>query len=62
MTLKDYQKQIQAATTKEELRQISYKALTGDGKVLRRSNSLWNKVIDLCIKREEELGFLTIQD
>ena len=56
MTLKDYQNQIKAATTKEELRRISSKALTGDGNALHRSNSLWNNVIDLCIKREEELG------
>ena len=56
MTLKEYQNQIKAATTKEELHQISYKALTGDGNALRRSNSLWNKVIDLCVKREVELG------
>lgn len=56
MTLKDYQKQIQAATTKEELRQISSKALSQDNGPILRSKSLWNKVIDLCVKREMELG------
>lgn len=59
MTLKDYQKQIQAATTKEELRQISSKALSQNNGPILRSKSLWNKVIDLCVKREMELGLLT---
>ena len=58
MTLKDYQKQIQAATTEEELRQISSKALSQDNGPILSSKSLWNKVIDLCVKREMELGLL----
>lgn len=58
MTLKDYQNQIKAATTKEELRRISSKALSQDNGPILRSKSLWNKVIDLCVKREMELGLL----
>ena len=58
MTLKDYKQLINQASTKEELRQISYKALLQDGNALSGKKSLYNTVIDLCIRREETLGLL----
>ena len=51
-TLQDFKAQIQKAKTKEELRQISYSALVQDQQALKKKNSLYEKVIDLCIKRE----------
>lgn len=55
MTLKEYKKIISNATTKDELRNISYRAFLQDDKALCGKKTLYNKVIDLCIKREVEL-------
>jgi hypothetical protein len=44
------------ATTKEELMAISYKAFLEDDKALTGKITLYNRVVKLCIKREEELG------
>ena len=51
--LRLYKDAIKKATTKEQLGEVSYKAC------LNEDNHMWNKVIDLCVKREIELGLLT---
>lgn len=51
-TLQDFKAQIQKAKTKEELHKISYSALVQDQHALTKKNSLYEKVIDLCIKRK----------
>ncbi len=56
MTLAEYKAEIKKATTKEELRQIAYKAFLQDKNALRGKQSLYDKVINLCVKREDELG------
>lgn len=56
MTLAEYKTEINKATTKEELRQISYKAFLQDNNALKGKRSLYDKVITLCINREVELG------
>jgi len=58
MTLKDYKKRINNATTKDELRQITYDAFLQDDNALRGNNSLYNKVITLCIQREVDFGLI----
>ena len=57
MELKEYKKMIAKAQTKEELKQISYKALLEDNSesCLFKSGSLYNKVVCLCISRELQL-------
>lgn len=55
-TFAEYKAEIKKATTKEELRQISYKAFLQDENALRGRQSLYDKVINLCVKREDELG------
>ena len=60
MTRKEYQEAIKKATTKEELRQISYKAFLQDDNALRGKHSLYDKVITLCVSREIELGLIQI--
>lgn len=56
MTFSEYKAEIKKATTKEELRQIAYKAFLQDENALRGKLSLYDKVINLCVKREDELG------
>lgn len=56
MTLAEYKTEIKKATTKEELRQIAYKVFLEDDDALKGKQSIYDKVINLCIKREEELG------
>lgn len=56
MTLAEYKAEIKKATTKEELRQIAYKAFLQDENALKGKRSLYEKVITLCINREVELG------
>lgn len=58
MTLAEYKAEIKKATTKDELRQITYKAFLEDDDALKGKQSIYDKVINLCIKREEELGLL----
>ena len=54
-TLADFKKEIKAAKTKDELREISYQALLQDDNAFRGKNSLYNKVVTACVLREEEL-------
>ena len=55
-SLSDYKSKIKMATTKEELQDISYKAFLEDDKALSGKITLYNRVVNLCIKREVELG------
>lgn len=55
MTLAEYKTEIKKATTKEELRQISYKAFLQDENALKGKRSLYEKVITMCINREVEI-------
>lgn len=56
MTLKDYKKAIADATSKEELKQITYKAFLQDDNALSGKKTLYDKVITLAVKREQELA------
>ena len=58
MTLAEYKAEIKKATTKEELRQITYKAFLQDENALKGKRSLYEKVITMCISREVELGLV----
>ena len=55
MNIKDYAKLINKAKTKKELQDITYKALTTDDECKVFSKK-YDKIIQLCIKREIELG------
>lgn len=55
-TLAQYKAAIKKATTKEELRDITYQAFLADEKALRGSNTLYNKVVNAAVIREIELG------
>ena len=55
MDLKDYRKQLKKATPKEQIAAISYGALKDDPTVMVFSKK-WDKIVDMCIRREEELG------
>lgn len=48
--LKLYKDLIREAKTKKELEEISYRCF------LHENLNIYNKVLDLCIKREIELG------
>lgn len=56
--LKEFAEQIKTATTKEQLRAISYEAFKQDDELgcVFKKNSLSNKVNALCVKREIALG------
>ena len=54
-TLKEYQSMIKKAKTKEELQSISYNALKNDEECKVFSKK-YDKIINMCIKREMELG------
>ena len=56
MNINEYKTIINNATTKDELREISYKAFLEYDNALSGKKSLYDKIIDLCIKREEELS------
>lgn len=56
MTLEEYKAEIKKATTKDELWKIAYKAFLEADDALKCKQSIYDKVINLCIKREEELG------
>lgn len=58
MTIKEYKSRINKATTKEELRKISYEAFLQDDNALKGKTSLYEKVVTLCINREADLGLL----
>ena len=51
----EYKERIAKATTKAELGDISYKAYLADDDALSGKKTLYDKVIELCIKREAEL-------
>ncbi len=63
-TLQDYKKEIAAATTKAELRRISYEAFRDDTAPINldftKCKTLADKVDRLCVKREIELGLVQI--
>lgn len=54
--LEEYKKLIKNATNKQELKDISYKAFLEDDNALSDKISLYDKVINLCIKQEGELS------
>ena len=57
MTLAEYKAEIKKeTTTEEELRQITYKAFLQDKNALKGRQSLYEKIITMCINREVELG------
>lgn len=56
LTIKDFQKLINKAESRDELRKISYKAFLQDDKALNIRNGLYNKVVKACIQREIKLG------
>lgn len=53
-TIKEYQKEIQKATTKEELQAISYAALRNDPECTVFSKK-YDRIISMCTQREAEL-------
>ena len=55
LTLSDFIKLVSKAKTKEELQDITYKALSQDENP-NDSNSLYNKVFEMSIKRTIEIG------
>ena len=55
MSIADYKKKINKATTKEELQNISYNALKNDPECTVFSKK-YDKIINLCTRREIELG------
>ena len=56
MTIQAYKAAIKAAKTKDQLREISYKAFLQDDNALTGKRTLYDRVISLCIKREQELN------
>lgn len=56
MTLQDYKKAIAKATSQKELREITYKAFLQDDQALSGKKTLYDKVITLAVKREQELA------
>lgn len=56
-TFKDYERLIKSATSKEQLRDIVYRAFLADDDALKMKTTLYNKVVKACIKREDELEF-----
>ena len=55
LTLSDFIKLVSKAKTQEELQDITYKALSQDENP-NDSNSLYNKVFEMSIKRTIEIG------
>ena len=56
MTLQDYKKAITKATSQKELREITYKAFLQDNQALSGKKTLYDKVITLAVKREQEIA------
>jgi hypothetical protein len=54
-TLMDFVDAINHANTREELVEISYRALKLDNESIFNENSFYNKVLDLCVCREFKL-------
>ena len=57
-TLDEFKDEISKAETQEKLGDIAYEAFLQDDRALQSNNSLYEKVLDNCIKREMELGLL----
>ena len=57
-TLGGFKDEISKAETQEKLGDIAYEAFLQDDRALQSKNSLHEKVVKLCIKREVELGLL----
>ena len=57
-TLNEFKDEISKAETQEKLGDIAYEAFLQDDRALQSKNSLYEKVLDNCIKREMELGLL----
>lgn len=57
-TLNEFKDEISKAETQEKLGDIAYEAFLHDDRALQSKNSLYEKVVKLCIKREVELGLL----
>ena len=57
-TLNEFKDEISKAETQEKLGDIAYEAFLQDDRALQRKNSLYEKVVKLCIKREIELGLM----
>ena len=57
-TLDEFKDEISKAETSEKLGDIAYEAFLQDDLALQSRNSLYGKVVKLCIKREVELGLL----
>ena len=57
-TLNEFKDEINKAETQGKLRDIAYEAFLQDDRALQSKNSLYGKVVKLCIKREIELGLV----
>ena len=57
-TLDEFKDEICKAETGEKLGDIAYEVFLQDDLALQSRNSLYGKVVKLCIKREVELGLL----
>lgn len=55
MTLKQYEAKISQTTTDKEITNILYSAFLQDGNALYGKNTLYSKVIKMCLKRSAEL-------
>lgn len=55
MTLKQYETKISQATTNKEITDILYSAFRQDGNAYYGKNTLYGKVVKMCLKRTEEL-------
>ncbi|MBR6050238.1 MAG: hypothetical protein IKP68_03425 [Clostridia bacterium] len=57
-TLNEFKDKISKTETQEKFGDIAYEAFLQDDRALQSKNSLYEKVVKLCIKREVELGLL----
>lgn len=57
-TLDEFKDEISKAETQEKLGDIAYEAFLQDDLALQSWDSLYGKVVKLCIKREIELGLM----
>lgn len=55
MTIKQYQMKVNQAKTNKEIKSILYSAFLQDGNALYGNNTLYNKVVKMCLKRTTEL-------
>ncbi len=57
-TLDEFKDEISKAETQEKRGDIAYEAFLQDDRALQSKNSLYKKVVRLCVKREVEWGLL----